>query len=362
MPSSEVAATVLGLLAAHGYTREASTGMVLSTALAAPAGAAWLLWRCAVDEPPSAASGRTRLMACAARAAPAQGSAVDPAARLARLRTLLSAGADISRRDALGACALHWAVRAGCGEVLSALLDWRGEGGGDGDGGSDGVGGKSGVRSVRLRAATRLAAALRCGDANGRSALHEASAAGRADLVRALLAAGASAGAGDTLGRTPIMAAVRAGADDAVAALVAAADRPALAARDATGWSVAILAAFLGDVRTLERLAAAGVRIRSEVSNDGRSTLHHAATKNHVRCCLWLLARGVPVDARDASGAAPLADAAFSGNALVVALLLRAGADPRARDDFGRSAEDKSRPLGRGHAPVLALLQAAYAA
>ena len=72
-----------------------------------------------------------------------------------------------------------------------------------------------------------------------------------------------------------------------------------------------------------------------------------------------LVAESAPVTA---DVAAPLADAAFSGNALVVALLLRAGADPRARDDFGRSAEDKSRPLGRGHAPVLALLQAAYAA
>jgi len=287
------------------------------------------------------------MAALACRRAPA-------AARACRLRALLRAGADVAARDVRGACALHWAVRAGCSAALEELLAWRGGDGGGGEGG----GGAAAAHSC-VRAAARLACALRAVDCHGRTALHEASAAGRADLVRALLGAGAAAGVGDTLGRTPLMAAVRAGADEAVAALVAAADRPALSARDATGWSVAILAAFLGDLCTLERLAAAGVRMRSEVSNDGRSALHHAATKNHTAVCSWLLSRGVPVDARDASGAAPLADAAFSGHERVVALLLRAGADARARDDFGRSAEDKARPLGRGHEPVVALLQAA---
>ena len=335
--SLDVVATVLGLAAAAGYSREASACLSLCAELASPAScSAWLLWQTAVDC--GGAGGRTRLMAAAFRGSDE-----------ARLAALLAAGADVSRRDARGACAVHWAVRGGSAPALATLLAWRGSGGG-----------AAGAK-LRSRAAARVAAAVNARDDRDRTPLHEAAASGRADLARALLAAGAVPGAGDKLGSTPVMAAVRAGAVDVLQALVAAGGKQAFAARDLTGWTAATIAAFSNQTRALDVLAAAGARVTADASADGRSAMHHAATKGHVEAVRWLLAHGASVDARDGAGATPLADAAFGGHAAVVDLLLRAGADARARDDFGRTPFSIAASLSKAHAPVLALLRAAGA-
>lgn len=340
--------TVLGLAAAHGFQRDVIAGQGLCRALATSDGAAFLFWQHTVDLPPTelAASrglSRTRLMAASSR-----GDAK-------RVRVMLRAGADVSAVDAHGFNAVHWAVRGGSVSALCALLAHRGE--------------AAGGAFSAARALARLHTALAAGDKANNTPLHLAATRGAAGsgALRALLAAGARADAVNVLGTTPLMMALRAadcisGDDGAVTALLAAPHaRATLSARDFTGWTPTALAAFLGSTDALERLAAAGARVVGDVSNDGRSPLHHAATKGHVDAARWLLRRGVPVDARDGAGATPLADAAFAGHAQVVQLLLSSGANVCARDDFGKSAFDKAESLGAGHMPVLMLLRAAGA-
>ncbi len=148
-------------------------------------------------------------------------------------------------------------------------------------------------------------------DAHGRSALHEAAAAGHAEIIAALLEAGADAHARDAAGRTPLLDAARAAR---LAAVEALAPRSDPAAQDAEGRNAAALCC-LADTASpalLNRLAELGVAV-DVADAEGRRAVDHAAARGR-----WSLvaildpAYPLPSSVADAVGAerpdrAPLA-------------------------------------------------------
>ncbi|KAA0178205.1 hypothetical protein FNF27_00059 [Cafeteria roenbergensis] len=144
------------------------------------------------------------------------------------------------------------------------------------------------------------------------------------DLLRAVWAGSsdlpAAGSAGDeatealikeaALGRTALHLAVGAGRAEAVQWLarlapeagdVAAGGGSAVDLRDAKGATAFLLAVVNGDLACARVLAAAGASIDTS-DLKGFSALHYAAHKNHARVFCWLLEAGADPDARTRSG------------------------------------------------------------
>lgn len=191
----------------------------------------------------------------------------------------------------------------------------------------------------------------------GRTPLHEASALGHVDVVRALLHAGAGVDIADQDGFTPLMDACDFGhAEIAAALLDAGADPFVKDSQDFTAFALAergghraivelfrerevdrdwrpdlFRAAREGDLATLERLKKKGRPMG--VVDYGGSILHLGAEAGHLDVVRFALENGVAFDARSSSGNTPFLLAANEGHADVVRELLARGADPRATDD-----------------------------
>ena len=123
----------------------------------------------------------------------------------------------------------------------------------------------------------------------------------------------------------------------------AAAARLAVACADAAGSAAAHAAAKRGDLDGLDAVA----RLFPVSSADGHSrslASDNAGAPERVVTRRDLLRRG------DTRGVAPLALAAWRGHARVADYLLRGGADPDARDDYGVAALHKA--VGHGHMDV----------
>ena len=110
-------------------------------------------------------------------------------------------------------------------------------------------------------------------------------------------------------------------------------------------------AAKAGDLSSLKRLHAADAALLGKAGRGiGHTALHWAAAAGHLACSTWLLEQGTPVDVRNAGESTPLHSAAGSGQLEVVQELLRRGADAKAQDDSGVTADDLA--TSRGHATV----------
>ncbi|XP_065795020.1 ankyrin repeat and SOCS box protein 10 isoform X3 [Muntiacus reevesi] len=170
------------------------------------------------------------------------------------------------------------------------------------------------------------------GAPGGRTALHEACAAGHAACVHVLLVAGADPNIPDQDGRRPLH-----------------------------------LCGGAGSLECAELLLRFGAKVDGRSEEEEETPLHVAARLGHVELADLLLRRGACPDARDAEGWTPLlaacdarctspadAEATTARCLQLCRLLLSAGADADAAD------QDRQRPLHlacrRGHADVVELL------
>ncbi len=228
-----------------------------------------------------------------------------------RLEALLDSGASVELRDGAGRTALHWA--AGEPRVALARL----------------ILGKSDDASVVPRAARshtgvvdlllRRGADIDAVDAFGDTALHDALAWGgkmQLSLAEQLARAGADVRRKDQTGWTPLLLAARARASPAL--IGALFERGADPSDQQGTWNALTYAAHGGTVATVEALIAHGVALQFV----GRPALHAAASMGHAE---------------------------------VVDVLLRAGADPSARDTEGKTPAD----VAGKHVKIVAQLRAA---
>jgi hypothetical protein len=113
-------------------------------------------------------------------------------------------------------------------------------------------------------------------------------------------------------------------------------------------------AAIKNQTDIADLLIAKGVNVNAR-DQSGAAPLHQAALKGYVAFATLLLEHGAEVNARDGDGATPLHNAAVSGHRDLAALLLDHGADIEARD-----TESGATPLYHaaawGRTPVVELL------
>ncbi|MBI5397140.1 MAG: ankyrin repeat domain-containing protein [Verrucomicrobia bacterium] len=113
-------------------------------------------------------------------------------------------------------------------------------------------------------------------------------------------------------------------------------------------------ACYQADVSTVENMLNDNPALLYMRALDGRTLLHFAASSGSPVLVELLLARGMPVDARDNFGITPLHVAAAKGNVDVAEALVRHGAEVNARHRYGKT------PLATAMAmdskPLVALL------
>ena len=292
---------------------------------------------------------------------------------LSAAELLLGAGADLSARDELGATPLHRATVNDAGEFVRALLD----------AGAD-VDARDRDGNTPLHWALRdqtaglaIAVLLEAGaDVNAlnqsnRTPLHAAMQSSSAEAVARLLERGVDPNARDVDGRTPLHVAARysfwATAPMIAALLEAGAEANA---RSASGETpLHLLAADNDDIAQLHALLAGGADVNAP-DTQGATPLHLAAAGNNLTVVNALLDAGADVNARAENDDTPLHravarakprhppatthpynapprlsgevgpgdPAAADRDTALVAALVRAGADLKARNDSGETA------------------------
>lgn len=167
------------------------------------------------------------------------------------------------------------------------------------------------------------------------TALHVASAAGHAELVRLLLNRGASLSAPSGLGGTALFQAAAAGQDRVVTVLLdAGAD---IQTRNDAGMPIVLWPACYGHETTLRVLVSRGADVQANFSG-GETALHFAAMRENKPMLHLLLDEGIDVNVKTVSGETALHRAAQFGATEMIAALLDRGADIEATNHMGTTA------------------------
>lgn len=168
------------------------------------------------------------------------------------------------------------------------------------------------------------------GDAReGSMPLHAALSNGNLTNASILLMSKANPNAADRSGRTPLFEAMHKDSirRPAIQLLLSAGANPNL--RGSDGQTPLHLAAFYGDEASVRMLFSVNSDVNAR-SKSGETPLHLAAKQNHIQVAGQLLVRMTPdaVRARDTSGQTALGNAADTGNAELVSLLMQYGLQP----------------------------------
>ena len=116
-----------------------------------------------------------------------------------------------------------------------------------------------------------------------------------------------------------------------------------LEANNAAGETPLMLAALRGHVAWMQRLIQRGARVH----RDGWAPIHYAASCPEPEPVVEMLKAGAPVNAISPNGSTPLMMAAGYGAIDAARLLLRRGADAKARNQRGLSTADFARGVSR---------------
>ena len=134
-------------------------------------------------------------------------------------------------------------------------------------------------------------------------------------------------------------------------------DPGAASAFSSDGFTALHFAAFFGKAEAakvlLEHGASVDVYTRNPFANQ---PLHAAAAGRHIEVCRVLLAAGADVNATQHGGFTPLHEAAQHGDAEMTELFLSAGADPSSLTDAGETAADLA--AAAGHADLAGRIRA----
>lgn len=156
-------------------------------------------------------------------------------------------------------------------------------------------------------------------DAQGRTALHWATARAQLDDMRVLIAHGSSLDAMDADGRTPILHAVDSGNDEAVRVLLMAGADPNPTLPVGVFRSSPLTAACFGRRAGMVKLLLRyGARIDA-VNPEGRTALHAAATTQSDECAAILLEAGASPEDVSKNGQTPLSTAIMNNSHVVLA-------------------------------------------
>lgn len=220
---------------------------------------------------------------------------------------LLAARAEINVEDKRGATPLADALANGQAEVAELLAARGGRHGSQSlaDALCDAAHTADGSGLAQLRRLTQYGGDANAANAERRTALHIAAADGNTEAVRLLLEHRADVNVTDRSGGTPLRDALLAREDGAAAALLQ--NGGELGDFDAALHMCRTAAA--DDAEHLARL----LRVRCDVNaadTHGRTALHLAASRLHVRSCHFLLTTaGLDVNAEDQMGHTALDDA-----------------------------------------------------
>ncbi len=160
--------------------------------------------------------------------------------------------------------------------------------------------------------------------------------------VTALLQRGFDPNSVDERGQVGLYLALREDANAVVDALLA---HPGLKvdAANRSNETPLMMAALRGNLPAVQKLVARGAALARE----GWTALHYAASGPSLEVLSWLATKGAPLEALSPNRTTPLMMAAGYGNADGADVLLKAGANPRARNDAGLDAAAFARRVGR---------------
>ena len=134
-------------------------------------------------------------------------------------------------------------------------------------------------------------------------------------------------------------------------------DPGAASAFSSDGFTALHFAAFFGKAEAAKVLLEHGASVDVYTRNPfGNQPLHAAAAGRHIEVCRVLLAAGADVNATQHGGFTPLQEAAQHGDAEMTELFLSAGADPSSLTDAGETAADLA--AAAGHADLAGRIRA----